>query len=56
MPDAEQLRAIRAVAVLEQIGGAEARKVLARLAAGAAGVRLTQEAQAGLKRLRQADR
>jgi WD40 repeat protein len=56
VPDSEQLRVIRAVAVLEQIGGAEARKVLARLAAGAAGARLTQEALAGLERLRQADR
>jgi HEAT repeat protein len=52
----EQLRATRAGAALEQIGGPEACKVLAGLAAGAAGARLTREAKAGLERLKQAPR
>jgi WD40 repeat protein len=50
-PGPEQLRTIRAVAVLEQIGSPEALKVLAGLAAGAEGARLTQEAKAALERL-----
>jgi RNA polymerase sigma factor (sigma-70 family) len=50
-PNSEQLRAIRAVAVLEQIGGEEARKLLAGLAAGAQKARLTREAKAALERL-----
>ncbi|HYT93665.1 MAG TPA: WD40 repeat domain-containing protein [Gemmataceae bacterium] len=41
---------LRAVGVLEQIGSAEARKVLETLAAGAAGARLTVEAEAALQR------
>ena len=48
-PDA--LRAVRGVQVLEMIANPEARKVLTVVAAGAAGARLTQEAQASLKRL-----
>jgi hypothetical protein len=48
----EALRAVRGVQVLEMIANPEARKVLAVLAGGAAGARLTQEAQASLVRLR----
>jgi hypothetical protein len=48
-PDA--LRGVRGVQVLEMIANPEARKVLAVLAGGAAGARLTQEAQASLERL-----
>src|SRR5262249_45709582 len=51
-PGPEQLRTTRALVTLEQIGGLEARKVLARLAAGAPGAGLTQEAQAALQRLK----
>jgi hypothetical protein len=50
-PAPEGLRAIRAVAVLEQIGSAEARTVLDTLSRGAAGARLTREARASLQRL-----
>jgi WD40 repeat protein len=46
----EELRHIRAVAVLEQIGGPEALALLKKLAAGAPAV-LTREARAALKRL-----
>jgi hypothetical protein len=48
-PDA--LRAVRGVQVLEMIANPEARKMLAVLAGGAAGARLTQEAQASVERL-----
>jgi hypothetical protein len=44
-------RPVRAVELLERIGSAGARKLLTALAAGAAQARLTQEAQAALKRL-----
>jgi WD40 repeat protein len=54
VPGPEQLRATRAVTTLEQIGGQTARKVVAGLAAGAAGARLTREAEAALDRLRRA--
>jgi len=47
----EALRAVRGVQVLEMIANAEARKMLVVLAGGAAGARLTQEAQASLERL-----
>jgi WD40 repeat protein len=47
----EELRDLRAVLVLEQIGSAEARALLRRLAAGAAEAPLTQEAKAALRRL-----
>ena len=47
----EDLRVVRGVQVLEMIANPEARKVLAVLAGGAAGARLTQEAQASLERL-----
>jgi WD40 repeat protein len=49
-PTPEQLRTSRALAALEQIGGAEAQKILARLSDGAAGARMTQEAKAALER------
>jgi WD40 repeat protein len=47
----EVLRGVRGAQVLETIANSEARKVLAVLAAGAAGARLTQEAQAAVERL-----
>jgi RNA polymerase sigma factor (sigma-70 family) len=48
----EELRALRAVEVLEWIGTAKARELLGELAHGAAGARLTQAAAAALQRLR----
>jgi WD40 repeat protein len=51
VPTPEQLRAIRATAVLERIGTAEARELLREWAAGAAGARLTHEAKASLERM-----
>jgi hypothetical protein len=48
---AESLRHLRAVAVLEHIASAEARKLLDALATGAPEARLTQEAKAALARL-----
>jgi WD40 repeat protein len=53
VPGGVHLRATRAVAVLEQIGSPEARKVLVSLAAGAPGAALTREAKASLQRLGQ---
>jgi len=47
----DRLRALRAVAVLENIGTPEARQVLTPLAAGAPASRLTHEAKASLGRL-----
>jgi WD40 repeat protein len=47
----EQLRTLRALTVLEQIGSPEAQQVLKALASGAAGARLTPEAQAAIERL-----
>lgn len=47
----EALRAVRGVQVLEMIANPDARKALTVLAGGAAGARLTQEAQASLDRL-----
>jgi hypothetical protein len=47
----EVLRPLRAVEVLEQVGTAEARQVLAALAEGAAEARLTREAKAAEARL-----
>jgi hypothetical protein len=48
---AERLRADRALAVLEQIGTAEAKKAMKSLAAGAPGHWLTEEARAALQRV-----
>jgi WD40 repeat protein len=47
----EQLRALRAIEVLEHIATSEAREVLQILAKGAPEARLTQEAKASLERL-----
>jgi RNA polymerase sigma factor (sigma-70 family) len=47
----EQLRALRAVAVLEDMGTPEARRVLEQLAKGTAEARLTREVKASLRRL-----
>jgi hypothetical protein len=47
----EALRAIRAVQVLEYIGTAEAKRLLRRLAEGAPGAWLTEDARAAIKRL-----
>jgi WD domain, G-beta repeat len=48
---AETLRAMRAVELLERIGGPDARHMLEALAAGAPDTRLTLEAQASLRRM-----
>jgi hypothetical protein len=48
----ERWRATRAVAALEQIGDAAARKVLADLAGGAADNGITREAKAAVERLK----
>ncbi|MHB1424847.1 MAG: sigma-70 family RNA polymerase sigma factor [Gemmataceae bacterium] len=50
-PSAEGRRTGRALEVLERAGTAEARRVLAALAAGAPGARLTLDAKAALERL-----
>jgi RNA polymerase sigma factor (sigma-70 family) len=49
---AEERRQTRALWVLEQIGSAEARKTLERLAGGAAAARQTREAKSALQRLK----
>jgi hypothetical protein len=49
----DELRALRAVEVLERIGTPEARQVLAELAQGAEGSSLTREAKAACQRLGQ---
>jgi dipeptidyl aminopeptidase/acylaminoacyl peptidase len=53
-PSGEVLRSLRALEVLEQIGGPEARHALKDLAAGAPGSTLTQEASNALDRLEHA--
>jgi WD40 repeat protein len=50
---AEQVRGVRAVEGLEQIGNSEARRLLEQLAAGPPDLRVTQEAKASLGRLGQ---
>jgi WD40 repeat protein len=47
----EALRTLRAIEVLEQLGSAEARKVLETLTSGIPEARLTREAKASLERL-----
>src|SRR5690606_27035949 len=51
IPSPETARRIRAVEALESIGNPEARRLLDKLAAGPAEMRLTQEAKASAKRL-----
>jgi RNA polymerase sigma factor (sigma-70 family) len=51
VPAPEQLRALRAVELLERIGTPEARRELERLAGGAPEARLTRVARAALERL-----
>jgi WD40 repeat protein len=53
-PSPEQQRSARAVAVLERVGGADARKLLEELAAGAPDAPLTGQAKAALGRLGEA--
>ena len=50
-PAPEVLQALRALAVLEELGTNEARQVLDKLSQGAAGARQTREAKATLGRL-----
>jgi RNA polymerase sigma factor (sigma-70 family) len=50
-PSAETIREMRAVEALEAIGSLEARRLLEKLAAGPAGMRLTEEAKASADRL-----
>jgi hypothetical protein len=50
-PSSEDMRATRAVEVLERIGTHDARRHLESLAKGADGARLTREARAAIKRL-----
>lgn len=51
VPSPEQLRRLRALEVLEQIGDVGAREILGRLARGAPEAALTREAEASLARL-----
>jgi WD40 repeat protein len=53
-PDAEALRALRGIEVLERLASAESRIALERLADGAPWARITSEAQSALARLRAA--
>jgi RNA polymerase sigma factor (sigma-70 family) len=50
-PSSDRLQTLRAVEVLEHIGGPEAKQVLEALAKGAPEAQLTQEAKASLERL-----
>ncbi len=50
LPHGRQLQALRALEVLEHIDTPETRKVLRKLAEGAGGARLTQEARQTLER------
>lgn len=51
-PDANERQALRAIAVLERHGGAAAKRLLERLAGGAAGARITIEAKEAAARIR----
>ncbi len=53
-PTGEELRGMRAIDVLEQIGTAKARAILTKLQAGATAAPLTQAAKAALVRMKQA--
>jgi hypothetical protein len=55
-PPAERLRLVRAVEVLERIGDAAARRVLAAVARGATEAQLTTEASVALERLTRSTR
>jgi hypothetical protein len=50
-PGPERLRELRALEVLEQVGGTEVQQLLQRLADGVPEARLTQEARGALERL-----
>jgi hypothetical protein len=50
----DRARALAAVPILEQVGTEECRQLLEKIAAGAAGVRLTVEAKAAVERLNDA--
>jgi hypothetical protein len=52
VPPPEQLRELRAIRVLELIGGPQAREMLESIAKGDAAARLTREAAGGLGRLK----
>ncbi len=51
-PSAQQLRPVRAAEVLEHIGTPEAKEIVDRLAQGAPGLRLTEEAKGSLERMK----
>jgi hypothetical protein len=51
LPSPDELRQLRAVAVLEHIGNAEAKEVLKDLATGYAKARVTRDAKESLERL-----
>ena len=55
-PPPEQLRAIRAVRILEWLGTTESRAVLGGHAKGAPGARLTVDAQEAIERLNKRDK
>jgi WD40 repeat protein len=54
-PSAEQLLAVRAVALLEMVGTQASRRLLEELASGAPEARLTQEAKTALRRVAEKD-
>ena len=56
LTDAERLRSLRVVEVLEHAGTEQARRLLARLAGGAAEARLTREAKGAMQRLDRRER
>jgi hypothetical protein len=54
-PSAESLRAFRAIEILERLGGPDARKIIETLTRGVPEARLTQDAKATLRRIRQGE-